>query len=146
MKNFADLSVSNDLSTVDIGVGLTWLEVYKALDSYGLTVTGGRVPSVGVAGLLLGGGLSFQNSQHGLSCNGVVEYEVNKTLVPSRLAGFLGGMLTREKKVVLADSTIVKASALENTDLFWALKGGGPNFGKAMSDRLLLSCSFIVQC
>lgn len=55
-------------------------------------------------------------------------------------------MLTHEKKVVLADSTIVKANALENTDLFWALKGGGPNFGKAMNDRLLLSCFFIVQC
>lgn len=146
MKNFADLTVSDDLSTVGIGVGLTWLEVYEALDPYGLTVTGGRVPSVGVAGLLLGGGLSFQNSQHGLSCNGVVEYEVSNSPVPSRLAGFLRGMLTHEKKVVLADSTIVKANALENTDLFWALKGGGPNFGKAMNDRLLLSCFFIVQC
>lgn len=76
IAKFTDLTLSENKSTAEIGFGLTWLEVYKRLDPYGLTVTGGRVPSVGVAGLLLGGGLSFQNSEQGLSCNGVVEYEV----------------------------------------------------------------------
>lgn len=80
MCKFTDLTLSDDRSTVEIGFGLTWLEVYKRLEPYGLTVTGGRVPSVGVAGLLLGGGLSFQNSEHGLSCSGVVEYEVRYLL------------------------------------------------------------------
>ncbi|TVY81095.1 FAD-dependent monooxygenase yanF [Lachnellula suecica] len=100
------ITISEDKTTAAIGPGLTWLDVYEALDPYGLTVTGGRVPKVGVPGLLLGGGLSFQNSEHGLSCAGVVDYEI-----------------------VLSDSTIVHANATENTNLFWALKGGHANFG-----------------
>lgn len=76
MRKFKDITLSEDRSTAEIGFGLTWMEVYRALEPYGLTVTGGRVPSVGVAGLLLGGGLSFQNGEHGSSCSGVVEYEV----------------------------------------------------------------------
>ena len=79
MKNFNGVKVSEDRSIAEIGPGLTWSEVYGALDPYGVTVTGGRAPPVGVAGLLLGGGLSFQNSEHGLCCNGVIEYEVNYT-------------------------------------------------------------------
>lgn len=77
MKNFDHVDLSGDRSTVAFGAGLKWLQVYEALEPYGLAVTGGRVPSVGVAGLLLGGGLSFQNSEYGLSCNGVVAYEVS---------------------------------------------------------------------
>ena len=76
MSRFTQLTISDDKSTAKIGMGLKWLEVYKGLDVHGVTVTGGRVPTVGVAGLLLGGGLSFQNSEHGLSCMGVVNYEV----------------------------------------------------------------------
>ncbi|KAJ5970229.1 FAD-binding type 2 [Penicillium vulpinum] len=106
MKRFNTINVSEDRLTADFGVGQTWFDVYKALEEYGLTVTGGRQSSVGVAGLLLGGGLAFQNSERGLSCHGVVEYEM-----------------------VLADSTVVKVNATSNKDLFWALKGGGPNFG-----------------
>lgn len=78
MSKFTQVVLSKDKKTVEIGMGLTWLDVYKALDEHGLAVTGGRVPSVGVPGLLLGGGLSFQNSKHGLSCMGVVDYEVSE--------------------------------------------------------------------
>ncbi|KAJ5382261.1 FAD-binding type 2 [Penicillium concentricum] len=106
MNKFNTVSLSEDRLTADIGVGQTWFDVYKALEEYGLTVTGGRQPSVGVAGLLLGGGLAFQNSERGLSSHGVVEYEI-----------------------VLADSMVTKVNATSNKDLFWALKGGGPNFG-----------------
>lgn len=63
---------------------------------------------VGVGGLLLGGGLSFLSAQYGLGCDSVVNYEV-----------------------VLADSTIVNANEHSNSDLFWALKGGGNQFGKS---------------
>lgn len=76
MKKFKTTTLSEDRATAEIGVGQNWLEVYKALAEYGLTVTGGRQP-VGVAGLLLAGGLSFQNSERGLSCHGVIEYEVD---------------------------------------------------------------------
>ncbi|KAL2824310.1 hypothetical protein BDW59DRAFT_180373 [Aspergillus cavernicola] len=105
-SRFTQLDLSEDKTTVDVGLGLRWLEVYKGLEEHGLTVCGGRVPDVGVSGLLLGGGLSFQNSEHSLGCMNVVDYEL-----------------------VLADSTITHANASENPDLFWALKGGGSNFG-----------------
>jgi len=66
-----------------------------------------RIPGdVGVAGLLLGGGLSFLSAQYGLACDNVVNYEV-----------------------VLADGSIVNANAKSYTDLFFALKGGGNQFG-----------------
>ncbi|OCK73798.1 6-hydroxy-D-nicotine oxidase [Lepidopterella palustris CBS 459.81] len=106
MTKFTQCTLSEDKKTAHIGPGLTWLDVYKALDPMGIAVTGGRVPSVGVPGLLLGGGLSFQNSKHGFSCMGIANYEI-----------------------VLADGKIVNANPKENTDLFWALKGGCANFG-----------------
>lgn len=69
------------------------------------------VPSgdVGVGGLLLGGGLSFLSAEYGLPCDNVVNYEV-----------------------VLSNAKIVNANASSNTDLFWALKGGGNQFGKSV--------------
>jgi FAD/FMN-containing dehydrogenase len=76
LQEFRQLELSADEKTADVGVGLRWLEVYKRLDPFGLAVTGGRVPDVGVPGLVLGGGLSFQNGERGLACMGVTEYEV----------------------------------------------------------------------
>jgi FAD/FMN-containing dehydrogenase len=76
LSKFRHVTISEDRKTTNIGVGLTWLEVYRELDQYDVAVTGGRMPSVGVSGLLLGGGLSFQNSEHGFSCSGVVNFEV----------------------------------------------------------------------
>lgn len=72
---------------------------------------------MGVGGLLLGGGLSFLSAQYGLACDNVVEYEV-----------------------VLANSTVVKANSRSNTDLFWALKGGGNQFGKSSQAYCLNLC------
>lgn len=77
MTNFNSVSVSEDQKTVEVGAGLTWSKVYQELDPLNLAVTGGRIPSVGVSGLLLGGGLSFHRGTKGVSCNGVVEYEVH---------------------------------------------------------------------
>ena len=62
---------------------------------------------MGVGGLLLGGGLSFLSAQYGLAADNVVNYEV-----------------------VLASGSIVNANATSYTDLFWALKGGGNQFGE----------------
>jgi len=111
---------------VTFGAGLKWIQVYEALDPHGLAVTGGRVPSVGVAGLLLGGGLSFQNSEYGLSCNGVVTYKVGSILQ----FGTSGLRNLIMLQIVLADSSVVNVSATENQNLFWAPKGGGKNFGE----------------
>lgn len=76
MSKFKDITVSEDRTTCVFGPGLQWLELYQALDPYGLAVTGGRIATVGVTGLLLGGGLSFQNNQHGFGATSVLDYEV----------------------------------------------------------------------
>ncbi|RYP48697.1 hypothetical protein DL768_005477 [Monosporascus sp. mg162] len=85
-----------------IGPGARWGAVYAALDRYNVTVVGGRVLDVGVGGLMLGSGLSYLSDLYGMACDNVV---------------------------VLADGSVVEASAGEHPDLFWALKGGANNFG-----------------
>ncbi|KAF2764142.1 FAD-binding domain-containing protein [Teratosphaeria nubilosa] len=96
----------NNNSIVQIGPGQPWASVYEYVSPYGLGVAGGRFSPVGVGGLLLGGGINYFGSQIGWSCSAVVNYEI-----------------------VLANSTIVCANKTTNPDLFWALKGGGNNFG-----------------
>ncbi|KAK6067450.1 hypothetical protein SCUP515_10183 [Seiridium cupressi] len=91
---------------VSIGSGARWDAVYTALDQYNVTVVGGRVMDVGVGGLTLGSGLSYLSDLYGMVCDNVVSYEV-----------------------VLADGTAVEATSSSYSDLFWALKGGGNNFG-----------------
>jgi len=56
MKRFSEIKVDPASATVEVGAGLTWDQVYAALESYGVSVIGGRVPGIGVAGLTLGGG------------------------------------------------------------------------------------------
>lgn len=89
-----------------IGAGSRWEPALLEVEKYGLSITAGRVSTVGVAGLTLGGGLSFHSGRHGFTCDGVVNYEV-----------------------VLADGRVVNANAKQNPDLFKALKGGSGNFG-----------------
>ncbi|KAL3420349.1 Bifunctional solanapyrone synthase 4 [Phlyctema vagabunda] len=100
------LQLSDDQESLAIGPGNHWGTVYEYLEPYGLIVVGGRVGSVGVPGLLLGGGVSFYASQYGFASSNVISYEI-----------------------VLANGTIATASATENPDLFWALKGGGNSLG-----------------
>jgi FAD/FMN-containing dehydrogenase len=86
--------------------GATWRELDAATGAYGLAVTGARIPSVGVAGFTLGSGSGWLERKLGLAAD--------------RL---------RCARVVTAAGDIVTASATENADLFWALRGGGPSFG-----------------
>ncbi|KAI1373532.1 FAD-binding domain-containing protein [Hypoxylon crocopeplum] len=97
---------SADRKSVAVGPGNTWFDVYSTLDSFNLTVAGGRTATVGVSGLTLGGGISFFSGQHGWTCDNVISYEV-----------------------VLGSGEIVTVDLNTNADLFWALRGGGGNFG-----------------
>ncbi|KUI74435.1 Bifunctional solanapyrone synthase [Cytospora mali] len=92
--------------TANVGSGATWQEVYDKLEKHQRVMNGGRAGSVGVGGYLLGGGLSFYTGLHGFACDNVVAYEV-----------------------VLANGSIIIASADEHDDLFRVLKGGSNNFG-----------------
>lgn len=106
LQKLNQIALSSDGSRVSVGPGARWGDVYAALDSHGLSVIGGRVPDVGVAGLILGGGLSYFTGKYGTAADNVQNFEI-----------------------VLADGTIESANATSNPDLFWALKGGGSNFG-----------------
>lgn len=99
--------LSKDRKTASIGPGQTWYDVYVRLDPLKVSVVGGREAGVGVGGLLLGGGISYFSGRYGWACDNVRNYEV-----------------------VLASGKIVNASPSKNSDLYWALRGGGgSNFG-----------------
>jgi hypothetical protein len=106
LANVNQLEVSEDKSYVSIGPGNRWEDVYSELDSMGLGTSGGRDASVGVGGLVTGGGISFFSREHGLVCDNVQSFEV-----------------------VLADGDIVETREDRRPDLYQALKGGSSNFG-----------------
>lgn len=105
LSNLTTLALSEDKTTVSIGPGFRWSDVYLYLSTFHLTVGGGHLASVGVPGLLLAGGVTFCGNQYGFSTDQVVSYEI-----------------------ALANGTIVTASEECNADLFWALTEGGSNF------------------
>ncbi|KAL5394672.1 hypothetical protein PMIN03_013049, partial [Paraphaeosphaeria minitans] len=91
---------------VKFGAGNNWGTVYDFLSPHGLVVPGGRSRPIGVSGFLLHGGVSHFYASVGWACESVVAFEI-----------------------ALASGTVVTASSGENPELFWALKGGGKNFG-----------------
>ncbi|KAK4235969.1 bifunctional solanapyrone synthase [Achaetomium macrosporum] len=100
------VSINADASLVSVGPGQRWGNLLAALDPYNVTVVGGRLPGLGVGGFLLGGGFSYFSGEYGLAADNVRNFEV-----------------------VLGNGSIVEANAQVNPNLFWALKGGGSNFG-----------------
>jgi FAD/FMN-containing dehydrogenase len=90
--------------------GVTWAELNRDTQLHGLAVTGGAVSSTGVAGLTLGGGLGWLMGKYGLALDSLLSVDL-----------------------VTAEGKVVHASKGENVDLFWAVRGGGGNFGIATS-------------
>lgn len=108
-------SVDAEARTVTVGGGATMSHLDRATESYGLATAGGRVSTTGVGGYVLGGGDGWLARKLGLACDNLVSAEL-----------------------VTADGEVVRASDSENPDLFWALHGGGGNFGVATSITLRL--------
>jgi FAD/FMN-containing dehydrogenase len=102
-------------STATVGGGATWGDVDHATHAYGLATPGGILSTTGVAGLTLGGGFGYLTRRYGLCCDNLLSAEI-----------------------VTADGAIVQASAETNQDLFWAIRGGGGNFGVATQLTLQL--------
>ncbi|MFI6596500.1 FAD-binding oxidoreductase [Nonomuraea sp. NPDC050536] len=98
--------IDKERHLVRIGGGATWGQVAAALAPHGLAISSGDTRSVGVGGLTLAGGIGWKVRKYGLAMDNVVATEV-----------------------VTAGGEVVRASAEENAELFWALRGGGGNFG-----------------
>ena len=90
--------------------GVTWNEYNRATNVYGLATTGGVISTTGIAGLTLGGGLGWLMGKYGMAIDNLESAEV-----------------------VLADGRVVTASEADDPDLFWAIRGGGGNFGAVTS-------------
>jgi FAD/FMN-containing dehydrogenase len=96
--------------TVQAQAGLLWADLDRETQAFGLATTGGTVSNTGVSGLTLGGGLGWLMGKHALACDNLLSVDL-----------------------VTADGTFLAASETQHADLFWALRGGGGNFGVATS-------------
>ena len=110
LSQMRGVHVDPDTSTVRVQGGATWGDADRESQLFGLAVPGGVVSTTGVAGLTLHGGLGHLRRKHGLSIDSLVSVDI-----------------------VTADGQFRKASATENEDLFWAVRGAGSNFGVVTS-------------
>lgn len=115
LRPMKDIVVDPEARTVRCGAGVTWGELDAATQLHGLATTGGRVSTTGVAGFTLGGGSGWLERKHGLACDNLLAVEL-----------------------VTAAGDEVRASSTEHRELFWALHGGGGNFGVATAFELQL--------
>src|SRR3954447_18545462 len=110
LTSMKKIHVDPENRTVRAQGGVTWGELNRATQLHALAVTGGVVSSTGIAGLTLGGGLGGLIGKYGLALDNLLSVEL-----------------------VSADGKVVRTSKSEEPDLFWAVRGGGGNFGVATS-------------
>lgn len=110
VRPMKSITVDPEQRTVTVGAGVTWGEFDRSTQAHGLAATGGRVSTTGVSGFTLGGGSGWIERSFGLACDSL-----------------------RSVDLVTASGESVTASRAENPELFWALHGGGGNFGVATS-------------
>jgi hypothetical protein len=115
LRPMKGIRVDPDSRTAVAGAGVTWREFDAATGAYCLATTGGRVSTTGIAGLTLGSGYGLLQRKHGYTGDNLLEAEL-----------------------VTAGGGVVRASLDENPELFWALRGGGGNFGVVTSFKYRL--------
>ena len=111
--NYTRIDLKN--KSVRVGAGCTWGDVDHATHAYGMAVPSGIISTTGVGGLTLGGGTGYLTRKYGLTVDNLLEADM-----------------------VLADGSVVTASNKENSDLYWAIRGGGGNFGIVTSFKFKL--------
>ncbi|OEU94515.1 FAD-binding protein [Streptomyces abyssalis] len=115
LREMNGVTVDPAARTVRVGGGATMRDLDTAVQPYGLATTGGRVSTTGVGGFVLGGGSGWLERAFGLACDNLLAAEL-----------------------VTADGSLVRATAHSDSELFWALHGGGGNFGVVTSMTLRL--------
>jgi FAD/FMN-containing dehydrogenase len=108
LGEMSDVAVDPEARTTRAGGGALWADLNTATAEHGLAVTGGAISTTGIGGLTLGGGLGWLMAKYGLAADNVLAIEL-----------------------VTADGDVVDVTADSHPDLFWALRGGGGNFGVA---------------
>ena len=121
LSHMKAITVDQEQRTARLEPGLTWNEVAQTLQPHGLALTSGDTGTVGISGLLLGGGIGWMVRKYGLTLDHL-----------------------RAVELVTADGQFLRASADEHTDLFWGLRGGGGNFGIATAFEVDLHPAGIV--
>ncbi len=101
-----EIAIDAEARRVRVGAGVRWEQVVPSLSELGLAALHGSSPDVGIAGYSLGGGMGWLARKHGLQTNSVTAFEL-----------------------VTADGHLVRTDAVHEPELFWALRGGGGNFG-----------------
>jgi FAD/FMN-containing dehydrogenase len=110
LSGMRNVRVDAESRIAQVDGGCTWGDVDRATHEFGLATPGGIISTTGVGGLTTGGGFGYLSRRYGLACDNLISADI-----------------------VTADGQVRTASADRNTDLFWAIRGGGGNFGIAVS-------------